>query len=168
MLSICQTIHSDASQYRVNILYMFTICHLKYQSLKGKCRFVNGWFVNVLPPLTFPSLPCSNAPSLPGSVPSPASSLHSFPCAVPDSFRSFLARSLHQPFLPLPSLPPLTLSPCIASSLLTLLLPPSLPPSRHPSLPPSLPPSLLASLPTIDTCNEQDINTVDARTFPWV
>ena len=26
MLSICQTIHSDALQYRVNTLYMFTIC----------------------------------------------------------------------------------------------------------------------------------------------
>ena len=34
-------------------------------------RFVNGWFVNILPPLKFPSLPCSHAPSLSRSIPPP-------------------------------------------------------------------------------------------------
>ena len=139
MLSICQTIHSDASQYRVNNLYMFTICHLEHQSLKGKGRFVNGWFVNILPPVKFPSLPCSHAP--PSSLnPSSARSLPPLfpsrrPCPVPSLPRSFPSSILP----PSPSLPPLTLSPCIASSLPPLLPPslPHLPPSIHPSFPPS-------------------------------
>ena len=79
---------------------------------------MNGWFVNILPPLKFPSLPCSHAPSLPRSIPPPlTSSLPSFPRAVHASFGPFLARSLHQPS--------------------HLTLPSS---TDAPSLPPSLPP----------------------------
>ena len=67
-------------------------------NLKGKGRFVNGWFVNILPPLKFPSLPCSHAPSLSRSISPPlTSSLPSFPRAVHASFGPFLARSLQQP-----------------------------------------------------------------------
>ena len=126
MLSICQTIHSDASQYRVNN-NMFTICHLQQESLKGKGRFVNGWFVNILPPVKFPSLPCSHAPSLPRSIHPPlASSLPAFPRAVHAPFRHFLSPSLP------PSLPPTT----------SLHPTTSLPPS-HPPLASSFPPSIL-------------------------
>ena len=105
-------------------------------NLKGKGRFVNGWFVNIPPPLKFPSLPCSHAPSL--SIPPPlTSSLPSFPRAVHASFGPLIPRSF-------------------PSSTLPLTLPPflhwrSLPPSLHPSLPPSptsLPP-LPASLPPL-------------------
>ena len=79
---------------------------------------MNGWFVNILPPLKFPSLPCSHASSLSRSIPPPlTSSLPSFPRAVHASFGPFLARSLHQPShltlhwrsLP-PSLPPSTIT----------------------------------------------------------
>ena len=86
--------------------------------------------------------------------------------------RPFLTRSLHQPFLPQHSLPPLALSACLASSLpLTLppspcslpppqssctLLPPSLPPLfplRPPRHPPSLPLSFLACTPCLCVCH---------------
>ena len=85
-------------------------------NLKG--RFVNGWFVNILPPLKFPSLapmlPLFLAQSLLHSLPpSPLSLAPSFP-------RSFPSSTL-----------PLTLPSFIGA--------PSLPPSLHPSLPPSLP-----------------------------
>ena len=91
-------------------------------------------------------LPCS---ILSSRNPSPARSLLPAAHASP---RSFLACSHHQPSLPQPSLPPLTLRACVASLLplsLPLLSPPSfspslplfpLPPSPC-SLPPSLPPS---------------------------
>ena len=99
-------------------------------------------------------LPCS---ILSSCNPSPARFL---PPAAHASPRSFLACSHHQPSLPQPSLPPLTLRACVASLLplsLRLLYPspfsPSLPffplpPSPcslplPPSLPLSLPPSIL-------------------------
>ena len=112
-------------------------------------------------------VPWSFPPLLPCSLPSSLnpSSARFLPSAVHASSRPFLTRSLHQPSLPHPSLPPLTLSVCLASSLPTSLpllspslspflvpsfptislLPPSscLPPSLLPSLPPSLPPSLI-------------------------
>ena len=48
-------------------------------SLKGKGRFVNGWFVNILPPLKFPSLPGYLSSSLnPSSLP-PSLSLSPLP-----------------------------------------------------------------------------------------
>ena len=92
-------------------------------------------------------LPCS---ILSSRNPSPARFL---PPAVHATPRSFLACSNHQPSLPQPSLPPLTLRSCVAS-----LLPLSLPllsPSLLLSIPPLvpsptitfLPPSLLPSLP---------------------
>ena len=132
-----------------------------------------GWFVNILyagqcaPQDTSleVSLPCSLAPLHSSLNPSSA---YFLPPAVHASSRPFLARSLHQPSLPHPSLPPLTLSACLASSLPTSLpllspllspspvhslphhpLAPSLPPSSslrpslRPSLPPFLPPSLI-------------------------
>ena len=94
-------------------------------------------------------LPCS---ILSSRNPSPARFL---PPAGHASPRSFLACSHHQPSLPQPSLPPLTLRACVAS-----LLPLSLPllsPSLLLSLPPLvpsptitlLPPSLLLSLPPL-------------------
>ena len=101
-------------------------------------------------------LPCS---ILSSRNPSPARFL---PPAAHASPRSFLACSHHQPSLPQPSLPPLTLHACVASLLplsLRLLYPspfsPSLPffplPPSPCSLPlpplPPLPPSLPLSLP---------------------
>ena len=82
-------------------------------------------------------LPCS---ILSSRNPSPARFLHPAAHASP---RSFLACSHHQPSLPQPSLPPLTLRACVAS-LLPLSLPLlSLSPSFSPSLPLfPLPPSL--------------------------
>ena len=125
----------------------------EYQSLKAKGHIVE-WFVNILytglcPPrdtslevFSPPLLPCPPC-SLPSSLnPSSARSLPPIfparcPCLVP---------SLHQPTLPQTSLPPLTLSPCLASS-----LPPS-PRSRSPPpiltlLPPSHPPIIPCSFP---------------------
>ena len=101
------------------------------------------------------AFPCSLAPSFPRAFPPPARFL---PPAVHASPRPFIACSHHQPSLPQPSIPPLTLRACVASLLpLSLpllspsLLPPLvpyptitlLPPSLHRSLPPSLPPPLL-------------------------
>ena len=110
------------------------------------------------------SLPCSLSSSL------NPSSARFLPPAVHASSRPFLARQLHQSSLPQPSIPPLTLSACLASSLppspcsrpnrpspcpslpLSLPPPPSLPPSipilvpsllHPPSLAPSFPPSFL-------------------------
>ena len=111
-----------------------------------------GWGVNILYTGQYPpqdtslevSLPCSLLSSL---NPSPTRFL---PPAVNASSRPFLARSLHQPSLPQPSLPPLMLSACLASSLPLShppSIPPSLPPSLHP-LVPSLPP-LVPSLPPL-------------------
>ena len=112
-------------------------------NLKGKGRFVNGWFVNILPPLKFPSLPCSHSFSL------NPSSTHFLPPLFP-SRRPCLVRSFPRSFpsstLPL-TLPSFTGAPS---------LPPSLPPSLHPSLPylppsppslPPLPPSALTTRP---------------------
>ena len=72
----------------------------------------------------------------------------SLPCSLNPSSARFLARSLHQPSLPQPFLPPLALSACLASSLplppLALSLPPSLPSPCYLPPPPSpctLPPS---------------------------
>ena len=106
------------------------------------------------------SLPCSLVPLLPLHSSLNSSSARFLPPAVHASSRPFLARSLHQPSLPQPSLPPLKLSACLASLLPTSrpLLSPSLSPSLVPSLPhhplapslpppPSLPPSLHPSLP---------------------
>ena len=96
-------------------------------------------------------LPCS---ILSSRNPSPARFL---PPAAHASPRSFLAWSHHQPSLPQPSLPPLTLRACVASLLPLSPSPYSLPPSFSPSLPLfplppspcSLPPSLLLSLPPL-------------------
>ena len=89
-------------------------------------------------------LPCS---ILSSRNPSPARFL---PPAAHASPRSFLACSHHQPSLPQPSLPPLTLRVCVASLLplsLPLLYPspfsPSLPLFPLPPLPLSLPHSIL-------------------------
>ena len=90
-------------------------------------------------------LPCS---ILSSRNPSPARFL---PPAAHASPRSFLACSHHQPSLPQPSLPPLTLCACVASLLplslpllypsLLLSLPPLVPSPTITLLPPSLPPS---------------------------
>ena len=98
-------------------------------------------------------LPCS---ILSSRNPSPARFL---PPAAHASPRSFLACSHHQPSLPQPSLPPLTLRACVASLLplslpllspsLLLSLPPLVPSPTITLLPPSLPPSLLLSLPPL-------------------
>ena len=96
-------------------------------------------------PLKFPSL----TPVLPPFLaPLNPSSARFLPPAVHvhASSRPFLARSLHQPSLPHPSLPPLTLSVCLASSLPTSL--PLLSPSLSPFLIPSLPPSSYAVPPS--------------------
>ena len=88
-------------------------------------------------------LPCS---ILSSRNPSPARFL---PPAVHASPRSFLACSHHQPSLPQPSLPPLTLRACVAS-LLPLSLPllsPSLPLFPLPPSPCSLPLLLLPPSP---------------------
>ena len=93
-------------------------------------------------------LPCS---ILSSRNPSPARFL---PPAAHASPRSFLACFHHQPSLPQPSLPPLTLRAWVAS-LLPLSSPYSIPPSFSPSLPLfplppslcSLPPSFSPSLP---------------------
>ena len=112
----------------------------------GQCPHQDTSLEVSLPPL----LNCSLAPSLPRSIPPPlASSLPSFPRAIHASIHPFLARSLQQPSLPRPSLPPLTFSPCLSLPFppsLPLSLPLPLPPS--PSLPP-LPPScsLVPTLP---------------------
>ena len=96
------------------------------------------------------SFPCS---LLSSRNPSPARFL---PPAAHASPRSFLASSHHQPSLPQPSLPPLTLRVCVASLLplsLPLLYPspfsPSLPPlvPSPPSSPPSVPPTFYSSSP---------------------
>ena len=94
-------------------------------------------------------LPCS---ILSSRNPSPARFL---PPAAHASPRSFLACSHHQPSLPQPSLPPLTLRACVASLLplslpllypfLLLSLPPLVPSPTITLLPPSLPPSLPSS-----------------------
>ena len=98
------------------------------------CEYTTSREVSLSPFLPY-SLPSSLNPSSARFLPP------LFPSAVHTPFRPFLARSLHQPSHPQPSLPPLTLSPCITSS-----LPPSFPPL--PSLPslPSLPPTLLPTL----------------------
>ena len=89
-------------------------------------------------------LPCS---ILSSRNPSPARFL---PPAAHASPRSFLACSHHQPSLPQPSLPPLTLRVCVAS-LCPLSLPLLYPSPFSPSLPlfplPPLPPPLPLSLP---------------------
>ena len=102
-----------------------------------------------LPWSFFSLLPCS---ILSSRNPSPVRFL---PPAAHASPHSFLACSHHQPSLPQPSLPPLTLRVCVASLLplslpllspsLLLSLPPLVPSPTttllRPSLPPSLPPS---------------------------
>ena len=93
-----------------------------------------------IPPLKFPSL----TPLLPLHSSLNPSSARFLPPAVHASSRPFLTRSLHNPSLPQPFLPPLTLSACLALSLPTSLplLSPSLVPSipHHPLAPSLLPP----------------------------
>ena len=173
MSSTCQTIqcHYDASQYRVyNILYPFNM------SLKRKGRVV-GCFVRCVgaycilasvllgvPPLKFPSLPCSLRSSLAPPLLTPLlislatllppflapSLLRSLPPASP-SFDPCLVMSLPRSF-PSSTLPPFlhsrSLAPSLTSSLppSLLLFPPSLPPSPC-SLPPTLHPSSLLPCP---------------------
>ena len=96
-------------------------------------------------------LPCS---ILSSHNPSPARFV---PPAAHASPRSFLACSHHQPSLPQPSLPPLTLRACVASLLplslpllspsLLLSLPPLVPSPSPPSSPPSVPPTFYSSSP---------------------
>ena len=152
MSSTCQTIHYDASQYRVYIIV------IPKSQLQGPrcvlfCALTAVYCIlaSVLlrvPPLTFPYLPISLSPTfLLFSSPSPRCS-HLPPLAP--SLPSFL-RPVHAyvpsslvPFLNLPSLPPLPLPPSLTSSLPHAL--PLLPPSHSPiapSLPPSLPSSIL-------------------------
>ena len=97
------------------------------------CEYIVYWPVpssGYLPWSFSPLLPCSLHSSL------NPSSARFLPPAVHASSRPFLARSLHQPSLPQPSLAPLALSACLASSLplspSPCSLPPSLPPSLHP------------------------------------
>ena len=117
-------------------------------NLKG--RFVNGWFVNILPPLKFPSLPCSHAPSLSRSIPPPlTSSLPSFPRAVLSSLVPFINPPLNPPFLHWRSLPP-SLPP---------YLPPSLPPSALTTRPPR-PPHPTQCRPTLCVCGVGELRWV--------
>ena len=162
---------------------LVTICSMCSREKTTSWQYLYGlWIYCIYPVLSSGYLPWSFPPLLPFSL----------PCSIPPplasspSFNPFLGRSLHQPSLPQPTLPPLTFSRCLAS-----LLPPSLPyvPGSFPFLPASLPPapSLTPSLPlppslpvsrirfwrivknqTIDTCNKYDTNTVDTRTLPWV
>ena len=169
MSSTSQTIHYDASQYRVYIPVYNFVCFCnrgptKVAMARAALRVVLCAVYCILaivllrvPPLTFPSrhisfpplappLLISLAPLLPPS--SVASSLPSFP----RSDHAYVISSL-VPFLNHPSLPPLPLQshhiiasslPPLALSLPTLPFPPSLPSSI---LPRSFPASLPAYLP---------------------
>ena len=136
--------HPPDKQYTQFIIYtcsLFFICNNKVPMARAHCGIGCEYTVysGYLPWSFISLLPCS---ILSSRNPSPARFL---PPAAHASPRSFLACSHHQPSLPQPSLPPLTLRACVAS-LLPLSLPPSLPPSPC-SLPPSFPPSLPPSLP---------------------
>ena len=132
---------------------LFLICNNKVAMARARCGIGCEYTVysGYLPWSFISLLPCS---ILSSRNPSPARFV---PPAAHASPRSFLAWSHHQPSLPQPSLPPLTLRACVASllplslSLLSPSLPPSLPPSpcslSHHHLAPS--PSLLLSLPPL-------------------
>ena len=88
---------------------------------------MNGWFVNILPPLKFPSLPCSHAPSLSRSFllhsfpPSPLSLAPSMPRSVLSSLVPFI-NPPHLPslYFPAPRYPPASCratqyTPCVYS-----------------------------------------------------
>ena len=125
--------HPPDKQYTEFIIYtkscsLFFICNNKVSMAIARCRMGCEYTVysGYLPWSFISLLPCS---LLSSRNPSPARFL---PPAFHASSRPFLACSHHQPSLPQPSLPPLTLCACIAS-----LLPLSLP---------LLSPSLLLSL----------------------
>ena len=166
MSSTCQTIHYDASQYRVYI----PVYNLVFVNTNTKVEMPRAALCVVLcavycilanisirlPPLKFPSLAVSLPPNAPPLLLSLATLLPSssarFPLpSLPRSVHAYVPSSLF-PFLYPPSLPPLPIPLSLTSSLRhsLYLLPPSPPapcflPHSPSFLPPSLPPSLPAS-----------------------
>ena len=145
----CHPPDKQSTGFIIYTCSLFFICNNKVSKARA-ALWDDLWIYCILasallriPPLKFPSMAPSIAP--PPFLGLNPSSAHFLPPAVHASSRPFLARSLHQPFLHQPSLPQLTLSACLASSLPTSL--PVLSPSLPCSLPP--PPSLCSLPPSV-------------------